>query len=504
MLREIRTDEKIIARLFSSHPDAIAWFIPVFADAGEFPCDFKIRYCNDAACNIFGKEATAISGASLTDSTLFEKSSIDAVTDRCSEAWRSGECVPFTYYSQMEKSYSVECTKVNDGLLWMMRAQSSERTSENTIGAQTQLLNLMLNSSLNGVYLLDAIRDNDGIIRDFIITHANEVFCSLSGRKREDILGKSFLKTFPDTVQAGIFRRNCEILETGEAVSEVFRYHGDGVDRWYENLAQKVTEDQLVITFHDVTDLKIAAIRLQESNTHLLKSNERLSEFSHIVSHDLNEPLRKIHTYSDIIHEKYRSELQPELLSYLHKIEKTTRRMQGLIKDLLTYSQVSYISRTFEKISLNTVVNDVLNDLESVINLKSARCNVGPLPELYGDKTQLGQIFQNLISNALKFQKKDEAPFIQISQQPEVTKNGIDYYCIAVKDNGIGFDSAYTSRIFQVFQRLHTKNDYEGTGIGLAIVQKAVENHSGHIEVASIPGAGTTFYIYLKKSEAIK
>jgi PAS domain S-box-containing protein len=499
MLPEIRTDEKTIVQLFGRHPDAIAWLIPEFGESEEFPCDFKIRYCNDAASNIFGKETKAIMGASLSESALFEKSSIEAVTDKCSKAWRNGDCVTFSYRSQTEKNYPVECTKLNDGLLWMMRAQSAERTGEYIIGPQTQLLNLMLNSSLNGVYLLDAIRDNDGIIKDFIITHANGVFCTMSGRKREDILGKSFLKTFPDTAQAGIFQRNCKILETSEAISEVFRYHGDGVDRWYENLVQKVTDDQLVITFHDVTDLKIAAIKLQESNAHLLKSNERLSEFSHIVSHDLNEPLRKIHTYSDIINEKYRSELNPELMSYLHKIEKTTRRMQGLIKDLLTYSQVSYISRTFEKISLTAVVNDVLNDLESVINLKSARCNVGPLPEVYGDKTQLGQIFQNLISNALKFQKKDEAPFIRISQEPEITKDGIDYYCIAVKDNGIGFESAYTSRIFQVFQRLHTKNDYEGTGIGLAIVQKAVENHSGYIEVASAPGAGTTFNIYLKK-----
>ena len=499
MLREIRSDEKVIAQIFIRHPDAIVWFTPVFGDSGEFPIDFKIRYCNDAACNILAQETTAITGTSLSGSTLFDKSSIDAVIEKCSKAWTSSECVPFTYYSRNEKHYPVECTKMNDGLLWMMRGHSSEKNSEDTIGVQAQLLNLMMNSSLNGVYLLDAIRDNDGIIKDFIITHANGVFCSLSGRKREDILGKSFLKTFPDTVQAGIFQRNCKILETGEVVNEVFRYHGDGVDRWYENLVQKVTEDQLVITFHDVTELKIAAIKLQESNTHLLKSNERLSEFSHIVSHDLNEPLRKIHTYSDIINEKFRSELQPELISYLHKIEKTTRRMQGLIKDLLTYSQVSYISRTFEKIPLHTVVNEVLNDLESVINLKSARCTVDLLPEVFGDKTQLGQIFQNLISNALKFQKKEEAPFIQISQEPEVTRSGIDYYCIAVKDNGIGFDSAYTSRIFQVFQRLHTRNDYEGTGIGLAIVQKAIENHSGHIEVSSTPGKGTIFYIYLKK-----
>jgi signal transduction histidine kinase len=499
MLSEIHTNEKVIAQLFSGHPNAVVWFTPVFADSGELPSDFKIRYCNDAARNIFGQETTAIIGASLSGSILFDKSSIDAVIEKCGKAWRSGDCVAFSYCGQEEKHYPVECTKVNEGLLWMMRGQSSERTSEDSIGAQTQLLNLMLNSSLNGVYLLDAIRDSDGIIKDFIITHANGVFCALSGRKREDILRKSFLKTFPDTVQAGIFQRNCKILETGEGVSEVFRYHGDGVDRWYENLVQKVTADQLVITFHDVTELKIAAINLEESNTHLLKSNERLSEFSHIVSHDLNEPLRKIHTYSDIINEKFRSGLEPELVSYLHKIEKTTRRMQGLIKDLLTYSQVSYISRTFEKISLYTVVNEVLNDLESVINLKKARCIVDPLPEVYGDKTQLGQIFQNLISNALKFQKKDEAPIIQISHESDVAKNGIDFYCIAVKDNGIGFDSAYTSRIFQVFQRLHTRNDYEGTGIGLAIVKKAIENHSGHIEVSSTPGAGTTFYIYLKK-----
>jgi PAS domain S-box-containing protein len=502
ILSEMQTSERVIAQLFSRHPDPAAWFTPVFNGQGESPGDFRVSYCNDAAINIFEKEsASMVIGTFLSDVSVFEASSIKAVQEKCSETWRSGESMQFNISTAgQKKSVPVQCSKVNDGLLWMMPHHARERSIEKTNAAQTQLLDLMLNSSLNGVYLLDAIRDSDGTIKDFLITHANAVFCSLAGKKKEDILGKSFLKSFPDTAQAGIFRRNCRILETGEAVSEVFRYHGDGVDRWYENLVQKVTEDQLVITFHDVTELKTAAIKLEHSNTQLVKSNERLSEFSHIVSHDLNEPLRKIHTYSNMINEKFRSELKPDLVAYLHKIEKTTRRMEGLIKDLLTYSQISYTARSFEKISLNTVVNEVLNDLESVIHLKNAHCIAGPLPDVYGDKTQLGQMFQNLISNALKFQKKEEAPVIEIKQEPEATRSGMNYYCISVKDNGIGFDSAYASRIFQVFQRLHTRNEYEGTGIGLAIVQKAIENHSGHIEVTSTPGSGTTFYIYLKKS----
>ena len=269
---------------------------------------------------------------------------------------------------------------------------------------------------------------------------------------------------------------------------------------------QDVTQDRHIQ--HELERQVQARTRqLQESVHDLKRSNENLQQFAYIASHDLQEPLRKIQAFSDLIQNQYGEQLGETGNDYLGRMQSSANRMSTLIRDLLTYSRISTQQDSSSSVALDTVLNAVLSDLDLVILETGAVVTVAPLPIVQGDKSQLGQLFQNLLSNALKFHKPGESPRISITSQtvaardlPPVvkpTRIAMAHYCIAVTDNGIGFEEKYAERIFQVFQRLHGKSQYAGTGIGLAICEKVVANHGGAITAQSQPGKGATFTIYL-------
>ncbi|RYE38725.1 MAG: PAS domain-containing sensor histidine kinase, partial [Sphingobacteriales bacterium] len=235
---------------------------------------------------------------------------------------------------------------------------------------------------------------------------------------------------------------------------------------------------------------------LQNINKELQRSNQNLEEFAHAASHDLKEPVRKIHFFTHQLKVQLSTHLKEDQARAFNRIENATERMGNLIDDLLLYSHVSQRPHETERIDLNQKVKNVLEDLELDIEEKKAIIQVDTLPVVNGYRRQLQQLFQNLISNALKYSKADVAPRIEISTK-KVTENGKPYHLVAIKDNGIGFDPAYADKIFQMFTRLHGKSEYNGTGVGLSIVKKVVQNHHGFITVESSPGVGSTFSVLL-------
>ncbi|HEY1112428.1 MAG TPA: ATP-binding protein, partial [Chitinophagaceae bacterium] len=242
---------------------------------------------------------------------------------------------------------------------------------------------------------------------------------------------------------------------------------------------------------------------LQDANTELEISNNELMQFASVASHDLKEPLRKIHMFSNIIRERYMSESPHGALDYMNRIIRSSARMTKLIDDLLTYSRLS-INTLFESTDLNCIINEVLSDLELSITEKGAEVLVDHFPHIEVVPGQMRQVFQNIISNALKFSRPGTPPRITITSelisQPDfdiaAAEKG-DYCRISIADNGIGFDEQYTAKIFTIFQRLHSREKYEGTGIGLAITKKIIEKHNGWITARSTSGGGSTFVIIL-------
>jgi len=251
--------------------------------------------------------------------------------------------------------------------------------------------------------------------------------------------------------------------------------------------------------------------QLQASIRELERSNQNLQQFAYVASHDLQEPLRKIRQFGDRLKIRYADRLG-DGAEFIDRMQSAASRMSVLISDLLSYSRLSTQRNHHHAVPLGEVVQAALHDLELVVGETGARVTVGPLPTVLGDASQLGQLFQNLLNNALKFRRKDVPPVIALSARrlgavglpPNVqpTQAALHYHRIDVTDNGIGFDPEYAGRIFQVFQRLHGRADYAGTGIGLAICEKVAANHGGAITAQSLPGQGATFSVYLPDSEA--
>lgn len=233
--------------------------------------------------------------------------------------------------------------------------------------------------------------------------------------------------------------------------------------------------------------------QLVENNFQLKSTIEELDRFAYVASHDLQEPLRKILVFSDKIQTRYKDAVDNELHRSLEKIVKASERMQHLINDLLRFSRETSNSEDFILIPLNHLLNEVLVDMEVDIEKSSAHVQVDSLPEIWGIPSQMRQLFQNLISNALKFRKPGEAPQVRIYSG----SNGTTHHRIIVQDNGIGFDSKYADEIFMVFKRLHSYHEYEGSGVGLSICKKILERHNGMIYAESKPGNGTQFIIDL-------
>jgi light-regulated signal transduction histidine kinase (bacteriophytochrome) len=259
-------------------------------------------------------------------------------------------------------------------------------------------------------------------------------------------------------------------------------------------------------TQQELSARRQAEARLKSYTAKLEWSNRELQDFAYVASHDLQEPLRKIQAFGDRLEAIYGQTLDERGRDYLARMRNAAGRMQTLINDLLTYSRVTTKAQPFQMVDLEKVARGVVSDLEVRIEQVGGRVEVGELPAIEADPTQMRQLLQNLVSNGLKFHRQDEIPVVNVyarccnGHENRLEGDGPDgtTMCqIIVKDNGIGFDEKYADRIFQVFQRLHGRGEYEGTGIGLATSRKIAERHGGDITAKSKPGQGATFIVTL-------
>ncbi|MBI2201214.1 MAG: hypothetical protein HYU43_04660, partial [Armatimonadetes bacterium] len=256
----------------------------------------------------------------------------------------------------------------------------------------------------------------------------------------------------------------------------------------------------------NITERKQAEEVLRRQTEELQRSNAELEQFAYVASHDLREPLRKIQAFSDRLQLTMGSKIDERERDYLERMRGAAERMQTLINDLLAFSRITTRAQPFVQVDLNQVMREVLSDLEVSVEQTGGRVEVGNLPTIEAEPTQMRQVLQNLLSNGLKFHRPEEPPLVRIysSLLPAPSLNldgrgalGNEFYQILVQDNGIGFEEQYLDRIFTLFQRLHGREDYEGTGMGLALCRKIVERHAGHITAKSKPGKGSTFIVTL-------
>lgn len=346
----------------------------------------------------------------------------------------------------------------------------------------------------------------------YVVEIANDRMLELWGVEAAQVMRKPIFEGLPEVRNQGFEDLLHSVYHTGQAIAIqerpiVLPRNGKLSDEYvsflYEPeigatgaiigiLAVAIIVTEQVRARHQIEELVAERTReLAEANRNLERSNAELSQFAHIASHDLQEPIRKITIFSQLL-ENHLGTIDPTAKGYLDRIGIAGNRMGILVRDILEYSELSKSAPAFERVDLNQTMREVLQEFELLIEQKQARISAGDLPILIAIPLQMQQLFGNLISNALKYSKADTAPVIDITAAPEGP-----LWHIRITDNGIGFAPEHAQQIFSIFQRLHGKTDYSGTGIGLAICQKITQSHHGRIYATSEPGKGATFHVLL-------
>ncbi len=408
------------------------------------------------------------------------------------------------------------------GLGWLeLQAQRSQWLStevSDALFATAEIVLLMLLAWWAGVSLDRAARDHEAMeaarrkserdynriiatIQDGIaaydterrIVFLNSKMASMLGYSTEEMLGHSIFDFLDAAARremlAAVERREASQAETYELQAK----HRDGSPVWLLVAATPVLDEggqvaEVFVIATDITGRKKAELELQESARDLARSNAELEQFAYVASHDLQEPLRMVTSYLQLLSRRYQGKLDADADEFIGFAVDGAKRMQALIQDLLAYSRVGRRGREFQPVDCNSLMEQVQKGLRQAIEASGGKVTHDVLPTVLGDEVQLGQVLQNLVSNGLKFQRKGVAPEVHVAASR--VENG---WCFDVRDNGIGIQPEYFDRIFILFQRLHGIGEFEGTGIGLAICKKIVERHGGRIWVESEPGHGSTF-----------
>ncbi|HEX4480347.1 MAG TPA: PAS domain S-box protein [Rudaea sp.] len=348
-------------------------------------------------------------------------------------------------------------------------------------------------------YVPDAVF---GLDMDGNIVDCNQAAVEMTGFTRERLVHSPMSVTVVSELHEQLASHIALAASGAPQEIELERVRPDGSR--YTTVSTKtpiVVDGALVGIFaivRDVTLERVNRIALEEALRTVKGHNRELEEFAFVASHDLQEPLRKVRAFGDRLRMHLDSRADSESLDYIERMRAAAERMQRLIDDLLAYSRVAKRGHALRRIELNDVLAGVLTDLETSIEQKNAQIIHSPLPGIDGDETQMRQLLQNLISNALKFVREDRPPRITIRGEVFRPDSGFDrrpWVRLVIADNGIGFDNKYAERIFGAFQRLHGQREYSGSGIGLAIVRRIAERHGGHIRAHGAPGEGATFVI---------
>ncbi len=380
------------------------------------------------------------------------------------------------------------------------RTKALEAANE-TLKEQKEFVETIINSSIDVVGVFDTE------LNYVMLNKRADEFYHFN---REDIIGRNLLEVYPQ-MKDSVMVTDLRTALTGVPVTNT-KYRSSILNRYFESyyipLKNNYGQVYGVLTIaHDITNIMESHEKLAAVNTALLKSNQDLEQFAYVASHDLQEPLRKIQVFTQLLGENFDN---PEnMRKYQDKINQSAGRMQELIQDVLDFSRLSKKEDAFEETDLDQVIEALKNDFELAIQETGATIMHESLPTIQGIPLQLSQIFYNLISNSLKY--TDKKPVIKITSRivrsDEIKENTklnsrLSYAFIQFSDNGIGFEPQYNEQIFTIFQRLHGKQAYSGTGIGLALCRKIVENHQGVITAMGSPGEGATFNIILPLSQS--
>jgi PAS domain S-box-containing protein len=456
------------------------------------------------------------------DSDLFHRDAVLRSRAAEQEVIQTGQklCVyesPLVDEAQPGKIRRVSTTKIpmkDDrgeiiGFINLGQDITERRQMEETLNRERSLLQTLIDNLPDAIYA----KDTDG--RKTLVNAAD--LKNLRRQSVAEVIGRSDFDLFPQEIAEKFFADDMRVFEGQPVINRVeYILNEAGEMRWLMTSKLPLRDPAgkiigLVGIGRDITERKVAedALRFSEAKlrqftVQLERSNRDLQDFAYVASHDLQEPLRKIVVFGERLKEKCGETLDPVPRDYLERMQKAAARMQTLINDLLAFSRVTTKARPFAPVNLAEAAGEVVGDLETRIEQVNGRVEIGDLPVVESEPLLIRQLLQNLIGNALKFRRPETPPVVTLSARKFADASGREMCELTVTDNGIGFDEKYVDRIFNVFQRLHARSEYEGNGMGLAIVKKIALHHGGDITAKSRPGGGSSFILTLPVKQSNK
>lgn len=505
----IRQQEQVLRQLLASSENGTivlkAIRTPGLSGQPGSISDFLSIFWNDAALRISGFTNEQVRTQPLS---AFRANFHSVLLPLFSRVMETGQPSQTEYrYNDSGRWMKMSLSRLDTDHLLLLTADIHDlKQAQLANEAQARLLNSVLNAAPNSIFVCEAVRNEDHQLTDLRYVMANQAALDSMQVTAEQLLGSTSSTHVPEHDLVPLLAQYERVIQTGEPFHREEAYRGS----YYDVTTLRWQNDGLIISAVDQTEQVRHRRELEQANLNLKRSNEYLQQFAYVASHDLQEPLRKIISFGDMLRQKYAPALTEQGVDLLTRMQRAAGRMSELVHDLLAYSRLTTQQAVFAPVDLNELIQDVLGDFD--LTTRNAQLTVSQLPTITGDAGQLRQLFQNLISNALKYVDPGNSPIIRISSQlvnpnqlpspwpPTADTDARLFYQISVQDNGIGFDEQYLERIFQMFQRLHGRSQFEGSGMGLAICKRVVDNHRGTLTAHSRVGQGSTFLVYLPAS----
>ncbi len=494
----LNESEDLYRTLFENTKEGFQINKIIFDESGN-PCDYVVLKVNKAYELQTGLKRSDVVGKQIKE--IFPDIEPYWISKYGNVAKTGKEARFENYNKNTNRWYEARAFLCNKGQVGVLFKDITKRKkAEEGLKKEEHFISAVTNTSPAIIYVYDLetrsnVFANDGIQR-------------IMGYSQKDVqeMGSRLFATMvhPDDLQElEAFQR--KVLEASDGIileNEHRAKHKDGTWLWLHTWESPFLRNvdgslkQKVGVAIDITELKQMEKKLQETINELKRSNKELQQFAYVSSHDLQEPLRTIASFTQLLAKRYKSKLDSDADEFMDYIVDASVRMKQQIQDLLEYSRVATQTEEFELVNMNLILNQTIQSLNTSIEEFKAEIIVDELPYVIGDAGQLQRVFQNLIANAIKFRKPEKSPIIHISSYKDEDNHE---YMFSVKDNGIGIEEQYLERIFTIFQRLHTIEEYHGTGIGLSIVKRIIEQHGGRIWVESEFGVGSTFHFTLPK-----
>ena len=452
--------------------------------------DHLIIEANEGATRIFGRDQAALRSESLE--TVVVPQERQRLDDAIA-ALGAGESATFDARAEgadgqdiwTEMSLRRVPAADEERILVVARDVTERRRATDELRSSEERYERLFNSMLEGYAYCRIIRDAEGRPVDWLYVDANEAFSSLTGL--HEVVGKRVLEILPTSREDNpeTFEAYGRVAAGGEP--EDFEVYFKPLGQWLKISVRCPEPEHFAAIFEDISERKRAEEALGARSKELERSNQELERFAFVASHDLQEPLRMVASYTQLLKKRYGGQLDADADEFIGFAVEGAVRLQGLINDLLEYSRLDSKGREPVPTDSGVVLDEVLRALSKTVADSGAIVTHDSMPWLMVDPSQLGQLFQNLVANAIKF-RGESPPEVHIGAMREGPM-----WRLSVRDNGIGIDSQYFDRVFQIFQRLHSRQDFEGSGIGLAICKRIVERDGGRIWIEATPGEGSTF-----------